>query len=151
MTSTTTRTSSALLLILCAAIYLPARRAGGTTPEGFQLIANPANPTTSVDVSFVRDAYLKRQAVWDNGETIRPIDLTSRFPARETFTHDVLQKTLAQLRVYWNQQIFSGKGVPPPEVDSEAAMIAYVMARRGAIGYLPANASLGGTKLLSLH
>lgn len=136
----------ALCVVAGAALGAPAKRSAA-----FQVIVNPQNAVTSLDVAFVRDAYLKRVTTWEDGDTVRPADLTARFPAREAFVHDVLGKTLPQLRSYWNQQIFSGRGVPPPELDSEAAMIRYVLANRGAIGYLPAGASPQTAKVVELQ
>jgi hypothetical protein len=62
-----------------------------------------------------------------------------------------MRKTLTQLRSYWNQQIFSGKGVPPPELDSEAAVIRYVLSNRGAIGYLPPGVNPGAAKVVPMR
>jgi ABC-type phosphate transport system substrate-binding protein len=128
---------AAALCVLAQATFGAPARSGAA----FQVIVNPDNGVASLDATFVRDAYLKRVTTWENGDTVRPVDLTTRYPAREAFARDVLGKTLPQLRSYWNQQIFSGRGVPPPELDSEAAVIRYVLANRGAIGYLPAGVS----------
>jgi hypothetical protein len=54
-------------------------------------------------------------------------------------------------KIYWNQQIFSGKGVPPPEADSTAAAVAYVLANPGAIAYLPADADPGRVKVIEVR
>lgn len=105
----------------------------------FKVIVHPDNPATSVSRGFLRDAFLKKSTEWAGGEAILPVDLSWRFAERSVFTEQVLQKTPAQVKNYWNQQIFSGKGVPPPEADSPAAVIAYVLANPGAIGYIPVN------------
>jgi ABC-type phosphate transport system substrate-binding protein len=114
----------------------------------FKVIANPDNPVTSVSRGFLREAFLKKSTEWDGGEAILPVDLSWRFPERGAFTEQVLQKTPSQVKAYWNQQIFSGKGVPPPETDSPRAVIAYVLANPGAIGYIPANVDHVGAKVL---
>src|SRR4051794_29454819 len=93
----------------------------GSTLAGdasFKVIVNPKNSMTSVDRDFLRNAWLKKEAAWSDGETIRPLDLSARFTVRDQFTREVIKKTPSQLKSYWNQQIFSGKGVPPPETDS---------------------------------
>jgi ABC-type phosphate transport system substrate-binding protein len=115
------------------------------------VIVNPDNPIESVPRDFLRDAFLKKATEWGRGDTIRPIDLSGRFPARGKFTHDVLRKTSSQLRSYWSQQIFSGKGVPPPEVDSVADVIGYVLANPGAIGYLPDGTDPGRAKVIKVR
>lgn len=118
---------------------------------GFKLIVNPDNPVSAVDRDFLRDAYLKKATEWSNGETVRPLDLDSRFPARDDFRREVVKKTASQLKSYWNQQIFSGKGVPPPEADSTADAIAYVLANPGAVGYLPVDVDPGRAKVIGLR
>ena len=63
----------------------------------------------------------------------------------------MIRKTPSQLRTYWNQQIFSGKGVPPPEADSVASAIQYVLANKGAIAYIPADADAGKAKVIGIR
>ena len=144
------------ILLLLALAFLGVATASGasaeeTTTAEFQVIVNPKNPIREIDRGFLRNAFLKKSTEWRDGETIRPVDLTRRFAARPRFTREVLQKTPSQLRAYWNQQIFSGKGVPPPEVDSEAAMVGYVMRTRGAVGYLPVGADPQGAAVVRLR
>lgn len=116
----------------------------------YQVIVNPRNPTEAVDREFLRNAFLKKVATWRNNETIRPVDLTRRAPLRDRFAREVLKKTPTQLKSYWNRLIFSGKAVPPPELASEEAVIAYVLANRGAIGYLSAGSNPRGAKVVRL-
>lgn len=129
-------------------LLVPIGRRVATADQGpaFTVIVNPDNPVTEVDRALLRDAFLKRATEWSNGATIRPIDLTRRFPIRDRFTRDVLKKTPSQLKSYWNQQIFSGKGVPPPEADAVADVIAYVLDHPGGVGYVPATADVGDAK-----
>ena len=117
----------------------------------FVVIVNPQTPVDAVDRDFLRDAYLKKTTEWGDGETIRPIDLTAKYAARERFTEQVVRKTPAQLRTYWNQQIFSGKGVPPPEAEAPADVIEYVFANKGAVGYIPADVDAGKAKVIKVR
>lgn len=118
--------------------------------EEFKIIVHPDNPSESVSRDFLRDAFLKKETEW-HGHTIRPIDLTSRHSVRELFIKDVIRKSPAQLRTYWAQQVFSGRGVPPPEVASPAKVLEYVLANPGAVGYLPADADPGKAKVIPLR
>ncbi len=117
----------------------------------FKVIVHPDNPVTSIDRDHLRNAFLKKAPTWSSGETIRPVDLSTKFPVREQFTRKVLKKTPAQLKAYWNQRIFSGKGVPPPSVDSAADVIEYVLAHPGAVGYLPINVDPGNAKVVGVE
>jgi ABC-type phosphate transport system substrate-binding protein len=118
--------------------------------ERFKIIVNPNNSSDSVSREFLRDVFLKKATEW-HGNTVRPIDLSLKQGVRAEFTKDVIRKSPAQLRAYWAQQVFSGKGVPPPEVDSPARVVEYVLANPGAVGYLPADADTGKAKVVPLR
>ena len=132
------------------ALVLSLANASVSNETRFKIIVHPENRVDALSREFLRNAYLKKSTQWSQGGTIRPIDLTSKLSARDQFTHDVMKKTPAQLKTYWNQQIFSGKGVPPPEADSVAAAIQYVLANPGAVGYLPADADPGKAKVVGI-
>ncbi|MEP6862164.1 MAG: substrate-binding domain-containing protein [Deltaproteobacteria bacterium] len=125
-------------------------RSAFAATDHFVVIVHPDNPVASIDRDFLRDAFLKKATDWSHGETIRPIDLSGRFGVRDVFTREVLHKTAAQLRSYWNQQIFSGKGTPPVEADSMVEMIDYVVANAGAVGYLPSGTAPGRAKVVEV-
>ncbi len=133
------------------AICVALTSAASAESPAYQVIVHPDNPIDAIDAGFLRNAYLKKVGAWRSGVTIRPIDLPSRIGARADFVVDILKKTLPQLRNYWNQRVFSGKGVPPPQVDSVAAAIAYVLNHPGAVAYLPANASPGRAKVIEVR
>ena len=116
----------------------------------FKVIVHPDNTSDVVGREFLRAAYLKKATEW-HGHTIRPIDLSPKFKARELFTQQVIRKSPAQLRTYWNQQVFSGKGVPPPEAGSAQDVVNYVLANPGAVGYVPANTDPGRAKVIRIE
>ena len=47
------------------------------------------------------------------------------------------------VKAYWQQMIFSGREVPPPEKASAKDVVAFVSANRGGVGYVPAGTPLG--------
>ena len=122
-------------------------RADAPPSESFLVIVNAHNPARSADRDFVADAFLKRASRWDDGEGLRPGDLRTSSAARRAFSTSVLQRTVAAVRSYWQQRIFSGRDVPPPELESEEAMLRYVAKYRGALGYVPATTKLDGSNV----
>jgi ABC-type phosphate transport system substrate-binding protein len=139
-----------ILILLVALAVLVNDRTSLASETSYVVIVNPTNPVTELDRNFVRDVFLKKSTDWGGGSTAHPIDLASKFPARGQFLREVIRKTPAQLKLYWNQRIFSGKGVPPPQSDSVTAVIEYVASHPGAIGYIPAASDPGKTKIVRL-
>lgn len=145
------RTGRISLAVVAAATIVLAHAGRTATEDGeYVVIVNPENPIGASNRDLLRDAYLKKATEWPNGETIRPINLSSRFTQRDRFTHEVLRKTPPQLKAYWNQQIFSGKGVPPPEANAVGDVIDYVLAHPGGVGYIPARADPGRAKVVRI-
>ena len=137
------------LFALCGLGPAPADTAGRNGPA-YQIIVNPANNIDSIDRSFLSDVYLKKVATWRNDGTVRPVQLSRRFALREQFTREVLKKSPSQLRSYWNRQIFSGKAVPPPDLESEDDVIRFVLANKGAIGYVASGVNPRGARIVRL-
>jgi ABC-type phosphate transport system substrate-binding protein len=140
-----------LRISLCAAVVcLGFVIASAAERPVYKVIVNPDNPISEVERQFLRDAYLRKASDWARGELVRPIHLAAGFAVRDRFAHEVLRKTPSQLKNYWNQQIFSGKGVPPPEAASATAVVNYVLANPGAVGYLPVDADPGRAKVVQV-
>jgi ABC-type phosphate transport system substrate-binding protein len=149
-----TRRRAILVTTLTAAVIALAARGGGAETAhtgGLVIIVHPSNRVASVDRAFLRDAFLRKVVTWGGGETIRPVDLARRNLLRDRFTRDILKKSPTQLRSFWNRQIFTGTGMPPVERATEAGIIAYVLANRGAIGYLPEGVDPRGARVVRLR
>jgi hypothetical protein len=114
-------------------------------PVQFVVIVNAHNPLKSADRAFVADAFLKKTSRWSTGEALHPGDLRASAAARHAFSSSVLQRSVAAVRSYWQQCIFSGRDVPPPELDSDEAMLHFVAKYSGAVGYVSATAKLDGS------
>jgi ABC-type phosphate transport system substrate-binding protein len=129
---------------------------GAETPSDadsptFRVIVHPDNPTTRLDRKFVADAFLKKRTRWGDDTVIRPVDLGARSSVRAKFSSDVVGRSVAAIRRYWSQLVFSGRGVPPPEVNSDDAVIKYVTRYPGAIGYISGTADIDGAKVVQVR
>jgi hypothetical protein len=133
---------------LALAAALPAR--AGDAPPEFRVIAHPGRPETRVERSFVADVFLKNVTRWPNDDATRPVDQRLDADVRRRFSESVLRRSVSAVKTYWQQRIFSGRGVPPPELDSDDAVVQYVEAHPGAIGYISGAAPHGKTKVLTL-
>jgi ABC-type phosphate transport system substrate-binding protein len=119
----------------------------GAAPVSAQahvVIVNAANPVTSLKKDKANGIFLRRVSRWDDGRAVMPVNLPRTASARESFSKAVHGRGVSAIESHWQQQIFAGKEAPPAEREDDAAVIAYVRANPGAIGYVSANANLGG-------
>ena len=116
-----------------------------------RIIVHPGNSARAVDKGFLSDAFLKKVTRWSSGEAIRPVDQRPASAVRRSFTRNILKRTVAAVRSYWQQRIFSGRDVPPPELDSDESVIAYVERTPGAVGYVSSAAKLGSSRELQVQ
>jgi hypothetical protein len=140
-------------LLLAAAFATPgqsAALAAESVPD-FRIIVHPEGPAREVDRRFLAQAFLKNVSQWRGGETIRPVDLRANSRTREKFSGAVVRRPVAAVKNYWQQRIFSGRGVPPPEVESDEDVVRYVLKHRGGVGYVSGRADVGRARVLVVH
>jgi len=139
---------AALLLL---SLVLAGRSAGAESALAFRVIVHPENPSSSLSREFVADAYLKRVTRWPDGQPLHPVDQHSGAALRQRFSDVVLKRSLTAVKRYWQQRIFSGRELPPPELDSDDAVVSYVLKHRGAIGYVSEPTKLQGAKTVTVR
>ena len=119
--------------------------------QEFTVIVNASNPVSSMPKDEVARLFLKKTVAWQTGRAVAPVELPANAKAREAFAREVLNKSMAQVKSYWQQEIFSGRDVPPPEKQTENDVVAFVRSNPGAIGYVSKGADIGrGVKPLAL-
>jgi ABC-type phosphate transport system substrate-binding protein len=117
----------------------------------FKIIVHPNNPVRSMSQDFLAQAFFKQTMRWDTGQTIEPVDLPLSAPARQAFSTHVLKRSVPAVRAYWLQRIFSGRQVPPLELDSDAAVVRFVAGAPGAVGYVSSAADTGNAKVVPVQ
>src|SRR5437870_3906017 len=95
----------AFLVLPLSVVYADATAAAPV----YVVIVHPENPAGTVSRKFLADAFLKKTTRWDHGEVIRPVDLGPDSPVRRRFSEDVLKRSVAAVRNYWQQVIFAGR------------------------------------------
>lgn len=138
-----------LALALMAFVASVAAREPDPAPL-YRVIVHPDNPVTSVDRQFLADAFLKKVTRWPDQRVMHPVDLLPSSPPRGRFTKDVLKRSVAAIKAYWQQRIFSGRGVPPPELGTEDHVVAYVLKYDGAVGYVSAATDIKEAKAITV-
>jgi len=129
-----------------------AQLVAGRTDAPFVVVVSASNPVSSMTRDQASKLFLKKTPTWDNGRgEVVPVDQPEGSAVRDAFTRAVLRKSVSAVKSYWQQQIFSGRGVPPTERASDGEVVSYVRANPNAIGYVsPAAASAGGVKVVNV-
>jgi ABC-type phosphate transport system substrate-binding protein len=141
--------ASILLLWLCLLGLGGLAQAPQVAP--YLVIVNAANPQSSLDRKFLSDAFLKKTTRWADGELIRPVDQSAESAVRRRFSEQVLNRSVTAVRSYWQQVIFSGRDVPPPELGGDSPVLEFVKNHVGAIGYVSGVAGTGGAKIIAVR
>ncbi|MGD0528183.1 MAG: hypothetical protein ABSE49_23820, partial [Polyangiaceae bacterium] len=124
---------------------------GQPPPPPYLIIVHPRNATTSVDRKFLEDAFLKKITAWPNDDVIRPADLAPDSPTRRAFTREVLNRSVEAVKGYWQQRIFSGRDVPPPEFQRDDEVVQFVLKHEGGIGYVSGTANVDGCRVVAVR
>ena len=127
-------------LMIVAAALPTGTSAQGAAP--FKLIVNASNPVAALSKEQAAKLFYRKQRAWPSGEVVVPVDLAEQAAVRKAFSTRVLGKDAGAMKGYWQQMIFTGKGVPPIEKASEAEAVAFVAATPGAVGYVAAGTPL---------
>jgi hypothetical protein len=125
--------------------------AQSSPPPVYLIVVHPNSPATTLERQFLEDTFLKKVKTWPNREAIRPVDQVLNATVRRRFTDEVLRRSVEAVRAYWQQRIFSGRDVPPPELENDEAVIKYVTKYPGAIGYVSGTARLNGLKVVTVY
>ncbi len=118
--------------------------------NSYKVIVNKTNSIEEIDQSDLSDMFLKNLTKWPDKKKITPVDLNSESKTRASFSKSVHNKSFNAIKAYWQKKIFTGKGVPPVEKNSDAEVIAFVKENEGAIGYISSDASSSGVKVIKV-
>jgi ABC-type phosphate transport system substrate-binding protein len=111
------------------------------------VIANPSVKAAAVSKAELSDVFTGAASSLKDGSHVVPV-LLKQGAAHEAFLSEYIGKNDAAFRTSWRSLVFTGQGSMPKTVDSEAAMVDYVAATPGAIGYVSKDP--GGDKVKTL-
>lgn len=117
--------------------------------KSYKVIVNPSNPVSSMSREDVSRIFLKKTTKFPDGRGASPVDLPANSPIRESFSKDVHGKSSSAVDAYWQQLIFSGRDIPPPQ-KSESGVLEFVRSNGNAIGYVPSGADTAGVKVINV-
>jgi ABC-type phosphate transport system substrate-binding protein len=132
-------------VLLLAAVLIPLSAAA----TDVAVVTSTARKGTQLSVKEVRNIFLGRTKVWNDGTRIRVAVLSSG-ETHTRFLKALVDRSPLQFRRYWRKIVFSGKGLAPRIFDTEARLLAYVAATEGAIGYLSRTTVNGTVHVVSI-
>jgi len=117
--------------------------------KSYKVIVNPSNPVSSMSRDDVSRIFLKKTTKFPDGRGASPVDLPVNSPTRESFSKDIHGKSSSAVDAYWQQLIFSGRDIPPPQ-KSESGVLEFVRSNGNAIGYVLPGADTAGVKVINV-
>ena len=132
---------SILTLAICL-VAMGSAAPARATAQSYRVVVHASNPTASLSREALARVYLKKQTTWKAGSQVAVVDQSPKSPVRAQFSMQVLGRDVPTMKNYWQQSLFSGRGVPPIEQPSEQQVVAFVAANPGAIGYVSNDAQL---------
>jgi len=100
-----------------------------------RVIVNSQVSSEALKSDFIMNVFLGKTTKWSDGSKIVPVVLAKGETSRN-FLHRFVKKTPEQFSTFWKKQIFTGKGTPPKEFESEDDLIKFVAENNGAIGFV---------------
>ncbi len=126
------------LSLACLLSAIAVRAQEADTDLDFVIVIHLDNDTEVLDAKQTSHMFLKKIRQWENGLEVEPVDLSSSSAVRDGFSIAIHGRSTASVKSYWQQMIFSGRDVPPPEMPDDEGLLEYVSSHPGAIGYISA-------------
>jgi ABC-type phosphate transport system substrate-binding protein len=134
---------------MAAILLLPSLNVWAQGKGGYKVIVNPSNPVSSISRDELSRIFLKKTTKFPDGRSASPLDLPLNSPVREAFSKDVHGKPAAAVDAYWQQQIFSGKDVPPSQ-KNEPGAVDFVRSSSNGVAYVSPGADTDGVKVIGV-
>ena len=134
-------------LLLCLAAGLAVASAPMTASD-VVVVANTGISVSEVSAADLKDIFLGAKTSV-SGADVQPV-LAESGAAHEAFLKSYVGKSEQALKVHFKSLVFTGKGSMPKSFASDAEIVKYVAATKGAIGYVASGAAAGGVKTIAV-
>jgi ABC-type phosphate transport system substrate-binding protein len=128
--------------LAAAVLLLSMVGASARAADAFKVIVNARLGGKAISRETLSAIYLGRVERWGDGHEIAAIDLSTTSPVRASFSQDVLGMSVLAVRQHWTRMIATSDHFPPLTRDNDEAVIAFVAARSGGVGYVSPDAVL---------
>lgn len=128
------------LLALSLLPLLLLSAAGAARPAELVVIVSARNPLSVLRPEQVVDIFLAQTGRFPGGDEAVALDLPLGSSLREEFYSRVAARSPALMKAYWTKMVFTGRGQPPRELASSAAVRRMVADNPSMIGYIDRSA-----------
>lgn len=118
-----------------------------TAWSGVAVVVHPSNGN-ALSASDISRIFLGKKKSFPDGSEAIPVDQKDGSPIRSSFVSTVLKKNDQQIKAYWAQLLFTGKGTPPKEVGASADVKKLIAENPALIGYIDAADADGSVKVV---
>ncbi len=112
------------------------------------VIVHPSASFAELSEDDIGRLFLGKAKNFPNGEAAIPVNQDEGSATRDKFNDSVVKKNAAQLKAYWSQLVFTGKGTPPKDVGKDADVKKLVSSNPNMVGYVDASAVDGSVKVV---
>jgi ABC-type phosphate transport system substrate-binding protein len=124
------RTGTVLVCVLAVLLFCRIARS-----QEIMIVTNRAASVSEISRDQLRDIFTGARTRFGDGSRAVPV-LLKGGPVHEVFLSRMIGDNPDEFRVRWRRAVFTGQGAMPKEFQSEAALLDYVSATPGAIGYV---------------
>lgn len=114
-----------------------------------KVIANPSVAVESISIAELKGIFLLQRKTLKDGSSVEPV-LQKSGPTHEAFLQQYLNRDTEEIRIYYQGLVFTGKGLMPKQLNSDAEVVSYVARTRGAIGYVSGTSPTEGVRVLNV-
>jgi ABC-type phosphate transport system substrate-binding protein len=100
------------------------------------VIVSARSPVNALRPEQVAEIFLAQTGRFPGGEQAVALDLPVGSPLRDEFYGRMAAKSPALMKAYWTKMVFTGRGQPPRELASSAAVRRMVADNPAMIGYI---------------
>ncbi|PVY77980.1 hypothetical protein C8D92_10212 [Tamilnaduibacter salinus] len=111
------------------------------------VIVHPSN-SAKLNQDQVAAIFLGKASSFPDGSEAIPVDQAEGSDIRKGFSESVLGKSPSQLKSFWSEKMFTGKGSPPKSVSDAAAVKELVSDNPNTIGYVDEKHVDGNVKVV---
>jgi len=114
------------------------------------VIANSSVKTSEISKADLRDVFTGNAVSFPGGGSVAPA-LLKAGAVHEEFLRTYIGKNDTTFRAGWRSLVFSGQVIMPKSLDSDTAVVDFVVHNNGAIGYIGKATAHEGVKVLTVR